>query len=470
LRNFSSTKTIQSGICSYSFSTNEFETFNTTDYNFSVRSIEEGLDNDIWVSTSEGILNYNNQKKSFQIFNKKDGLNNTAYRLGSSFKDVDNNIYFVYTNGFNYFSPSTFLTNKIAPPVYISDIEITSRNDTRNINVIYKDKIELNYDDYRLSIDYAALNYNRADKNKFKHRLIGFENQWNDIQFGTPIIYTSLEPKEYRLEVKASNNDGVWNDEGSIITIIKHPPYWETWWFRLLTTLFILTSIFLFFSWYTANIRKRNEQLRSEVAYRKAIEHKLQVYNNELKRSNNDLEQFAYVAAHDLKEPVHVITNFSGLLSKKYGSKFDKDAAKFIDIIVEGTKRMGKQVDSLLTYSIVGNKGSVYSKINLNQLIGKKLLDLSLLIKEKNADVIVKNLPEITGHEEQIGMVFTNLINNGLKFNTQKKPTIIIQAEEVDEYWKFSVKDNGIGIDPKYQEQIFGIFKRLYYKKGAYTG
>jgi len=456
----------RAGICSYSFSTNEFETFNTSDYKFSIKSIEEGLNNDIWASTSEGILNYNYEKKSFRIFNKKDGLNNTVHLLGSSSIDIDHNIYFVYADGFNYFSPVTFLSNETPPPVYISDIEITSRNGLRQINGIYEDKIELNYDDYRLSIDYSALNYNRSDKNKYKHRLTGFETQWNDIEFGSPIVYTSLKPNEYRLEIKAANNDGVWNDDGRIITIIKHPPYWETWWFRLLAILLIFTLIFLFFSWYTSNIRKRNEQLQTEIANRKTIEQKLQDYNKELKRSNSDLEQFAYITSHDLKEPLHLITSFSDLLTKKYEDKLDANGTKFLNIIDDSVRRMGSLVDSLLTYSIVGHKDSVYEAVDLNELIQNKVSDLSQLIKEKNAIVEIGSLPKIIGHQEQIGMVFFNLINNALKFNNKEQPIIIVKEDvSDDEYWKFSVEDNGIGIEPQYQKKIFGIFKRLHNKK-----
>lgn len=460
----------EAGICAYNFLTNEFESSNTTNYNYLIKSIEEGLNNDIWVSTGEGIFNYNYKNKSYRVFNKKDGLNNTAYRHGSSFKDINHNIYFVYTNGFNYFSPATFLSNETPPPVYISDIEITSRKGRRQVNGIYENEIELNYDDYRLSINYAALNYNRADKNKFKHRLVGFETQWNDIKFGSPIIYTSLKTNEYRLEVKAANNDGVWNNGGHTITIIKHPPYWETWWFRLLAVLLVLASIFLFFWWYTANIKNRNEQLKVEIANRKKVEQKLQDYNAELKQSNKYLEQFAYITSHDLKEPLRVILSFSDLLSKKYGNKLDEKGTIFINIIDDSVRRMGSLIDSLLTYSIVGQKDSVYETVDLDKLLKDKISDLSQLIKEKNATVKIETLPEIVGEKEQIGMVFYNLINNAIKFNKQKKPTVLIKEEVSNiDYWKFSIKDNGIGIEPKYKEQIFGIFKRLH-NKSDYVG
>jgi len=462
-----------SGICRYRFSNSQFETFNASKHKFWIRSIEEGVNKDIWVSTNEGIFNFDDQEKSFQIFDKKDGLKNTDFRQGGSFKDKENNIYFAYTNGFTYFSPKTFSKNTTPPPVYITDIEVMSTDGIKVIEGLQKDVIELNNNVYRLSINFAALNYNRSDKNNYKYRLVGFEDQWNEAKFGTPIVCTKLQPKEYRLEVKASNNDGVWNEKGDFITIIQHPPYWKTWWFRLLAILSIAGAIFLFFSWNTNKIKKHNEELQvynktlnTEIANRKKAEQQLQDYNKELMRSNRDLEQFAYVASHDLKEPLRVISGFSGLLSLKYANKLDKDAKLHFGFIEEGVERMFNVIESLMTYSTVGQKDTTYSSINLNQLIQNKVKDLSQLIKDKNASIKIEDLPEIIGHKEQIGMVFFNLINNAIKFNNKKKPVVLIKEEKGDrKYWKFSIADNGIGIEPQYKEQIFGIFKRLHNKK-----
>ncbi len=461
------------GICRYNLSSNTFETFNSSDYNFWVRSIEEGTDHDVWVSTSEGIFNYNYRQEIFKIYNKLDGLKNTSYSHGCSYKDVNNNIYFLHTNGFTFFSPKSFLSNDVPPPVYITDVEIMNRKGIQHIDGLYENKIELNHDDYRISFNFAALNYNRADKNQYAYRLIGLDDKWTKAKFGTPLVYTNLKPKEYRLEIKASNNDGVWNNKGSTIQIIQHSPYWKTWWFRLLALVFVGAILYLFFIWYTINIRRHNQKLKiynetlnEEIVNRKRVEQKLQEFNEELKRSNKDLEQFAYITSHDLKEPIRVISSFSSLLSRSYVNQLDEKGLKYIKFIDEGVKRMSKLVDSLLTYSIVGQKDTAYETIDLNTLIEGKVSDLSQLIKDKNAIVKIGELPEIIGHQQQIGMVFYNLINNALKFNKQNQPIVLVSEELGDaHYWKFSIKDNGIGIEPQYQEQIFGIFKRLHNKQ-----
>jgi len=332
------------------------------------------------------------------------------------------------------------LVNETVPPVYVTDIEISSRDGVHLINGINQKVIDLYYNDYRLSIDYAALNYNRADKNKFEYRL--------------------------------RNNDGICNNEGAFLTINKHPPYWETWWFRILTVLTTVALIFLIIYMYTSNVRRRNEilkaynyKLNTEVINRKKAEEKLQNFNLELKRSNKDLEQFAYIASHDLKEPLRVIAGFSKLLEKGYDDKSKTKELKYIHYINDGIDRMTNLISSLLTYSRVGQKDSVYETFDLQKLIQGKVTDLSKLIEDKNGIVKIEKLPKIVGQKEQIGMVFYNLINNALKFNTKKQPTVLVKQETGDNaYWKFSIKDNGIGIELKYQEQIFGLFKRLHNK------
>lgn len=462
------------GICGYDFLKNEFEDLGSTGNNYSIRSIEEGTNNDIWISTSEGILNFDKENSTYKLYDKKDGLGNTLYRLGASYKDRDNNIYFASVNGITYFSPENFLVNETVPPVYITDIEISSSNGERYLNGTYQKEIELKYNDYRLSIQYAAVNYNRADKNTFTYRLVGLENDWNEIKFGVPILYTNLKPDKYRLEVKACNNDGFCNIEGALLTIIKHPPYWETWWFRILAVLTLGALILLIIHLYTSNVRKRNEilkaynyKLNTEVHNRKKAEQKLQSFNTELKRSNKDLEQFAYIASHDLKEPLRVIGGFSKLLEKSYEDKRDVKELKYLDFINGGIERMTNLINSLLTYSKVGQKDDAYETFDLDKLINGKVTDLSKLIEDKNGIVKIERLPKIVGQKEQVGMVFYNLVNNALKFNTKSQPTVLVKQELADDdsYWKFSIKDNGIGIEPQYQEQIFVLFKRLHNKK-----
>ena len=459
-----------SGIGRYNFSTGKFELTEASKYKFWVRCIEEGINGDLWIGNNEGIMNYNPEDHSIRLFDKKDGLKNTHFQMGCNSKDTNGNIYFAYINGFTYFSPKSLIKNEVPPPVYFTEVEKTNPNGTQMIKTIYKNQIDLNYNDYRLSINFAALNYNRGDKNIYRYRLLGFDDQWKETKFGNPIVYTNLEPQKYQLEIQAANNDGIWNRAGNKLLIVRHPAFWETWWFTCLAIFSTIGVVFYLFKRNTEKIRKKNETLEGfnvslskEIAHRRKVERQLYDYNKELKRSNSDLEQFAYVASHDLKEPLRVIGSFSGLLSRRYNKKLDKEALDYINFIEDGVQRMSNVINSLLTYSTVGRKDGIYESFDLKTLLESKVSDLAQSVKEKNALIQVYTLPTIVGQKEQIGMVFFNLIHNAIKFNEREQPIVMVREEPGDdEHWKFSVQDNGIGIAPEYKEKVFGIFKRLH--------
>ncbi len=195
----------------------------------------------------------------------------------------------------------------------------------------------------------------------------------------------------------------------------------------------------------------------------------LEQTNAQLMRSNNDLEQFAYAASHDLQEPLRMVGNFVQLLEDEYKEQVDETGKSYINFAVDGVTRMSSLIEELLQYSRVGRKGLKIEEVDLNKVVEEKISDLSLLIRSKNVDVNVDKLPVIKCIPNQIGMVFYNLINNGIKFNHTEHPTVKIEYKETPTHWWFSIKDDGIGIEKQYQEQIFDLFKRLH-RKEEYSG
>lgn len=184
--------------------------------------------------------------------------------------------------------------------------------------------------------------------------------------------------------------------------------------------------------------------------------------NEELMRSNQDLEQFAYAASHDLQEPLRMIGNFVQLLDRRYADKLDKNGKTYINFAVEGVTRMSALIKNLLQYSRAGRKEAVVKVVDIQKIINHKLLDLEQMVKDKNATIVIHDMPkEVTCEPVQIGLVFYNLIVNGLKFNKENQPALAIEAKELENHWCFSITDNGIGIEEIYKEKIFEIFKRL---------
>jgi PAS domain S-box-containing protein len=203
------------------------------------------------------------------------------------------------------------------------------------------------------------------------------------------------------------------------------------------------------------------ERERMEVALRQKTE--------ELARSNEDLQQFAYVASHDLQEPLRMVTSYVQLLAKRYGGKLDVDANEFIDFAVDGAIRMRKLINDLLTYSRVGMQGKELSATDSEEVLAESVNDLKVTIEENGALVTHDPLPTVMADRPQLGQLFQNLIGNAIKFRRDEPPRIHISASRNGNGWTFSVKDNGIGIAPEYSERIFIIFQRLHSRQ-EYAG
>jgi PAS domain S-box-containing protein len=210
-----------------------------------------------------------------------------------------------------------------------------------------------------------------------------------------------------------------------------------------------------------------------DISHRKEYETSLQRLNKELAESNRELElsnkeleQFAYVASHDLQEPLRMISSFLGLIERKYAHGLDEKGLQYIHFAVDGAKRMKEIILDLLEFSRIGNLSGDKTWCHTPDLIKEVLVLNGKLINEKNAIIHVEPLPDIVCHPSTIIQLFQNLISNGLKYQTQDNvPEIWIKGEENENEWKFSVRDNGIGIDPNYQDKIFIIFQRLHLKE-----
>ena len=184
----------------------------------------------------------------------------------------------------------------------------------------------------------------------------------------------------------------------------------------------------------------------------------------ELKRSNADLEQFAYVASHDLQEPLRMVSSYTQLLEKRYRDKLDDDARDFIGFAVSGANRMQRLIQDLLTYSRVQTRGRVPEPVDAHAALGSALANLRAAIEESGAIVTNDDLPPVLADETQLVMLFQNLIGNAVKFRGPAPPHIHISAKKKENMQEFSVTDNGIGIEPEYREKIFVIFQRLQHR------
>ena len=193
------------------------------------------------------------------------------------------------------------------------------------------------------------------------------------------------------------------------------------------------------------------------------IQQKLTNTINKLEVSNSELQQFAYVASHDLKEPLRMVTSFLQLLKQRYKYELDSDANEFIDFAVDGAKRMHNLIEDLLAYSRIMTQGKEFTSADMNDVLNQVLINLKVSIDENNAVVTHDPLPVIRADESQMIQLLQNLLENSLKYRQETVPKIHVSVmDDDDDEWIFSVKDNGIGINPVHSEKIFMIFKRLH--------
>jgi PAS domain S-box-containing protein len=199
-----------------------------------------------------------------------------------------------------------------------------------------------------------------------------------------------------------------------------------------------------------------------DITERKRADERLAARTKELARSNADLEQFAYVASHDLQEPLRMVANFTQLLARRYKDKLDASAHEFIGFAVDGATRMQRLIGDLLDYSRVGTRGKEFAETDCSSVLGQAVANMRGVIAAGSAIVSNGDLPTVMADAGQLVQVFQNLIGNAIKFRGAEPPRVHVSAERKENHWEFSVRDNGIGIDSQYAERIFIIFQRLH--------
>ncbi|MFC9795504.1 ATP-binding protein [Streptomyces sp. NPDC057695] len=220
----------------------------------------------------------------------------------------------------------------------------------------------------------------------------------------------------------------------------------------------------------SSEIESMRLRLVRELAYTEEARQRLDAQSADLHRSNAELEQFAYVASHDLQEPLRKVSSFTQLLQRRYGGRLDERADQYIDYAVDGANRMQVLINDLLDFSRVGRVHRELESVDLEAVHERTLSSLSVSIEETGATITHDPLPSLTADNTQLGMLWQNLIGNAVKFHRpDTAPRIHVSAERDGELWRFAVTDNGIGIAPEYAEKVFVIFQRLH-TKDAYKG
>jgi PAS domain S-box-containing protein len=279
-------------------------------------------------------------------------------------------------------------------------------------------------------------------------RLWGYENEGEAL--GNPVVSFFVNPDDLGQVMEALGKTGMWEGE----FLAQHRD----------------GSTFISRGLASVMLNQAGEQIgyqsaNLDVTVQRQAEEALQKTMTELERSNKELEQFAYVASHDLQEPLRAIAGMVQLLQQHYQGQLDERADEYIHLTVEAATRMQKLINDLLAYSRVGRRGIKFEQTDMEKVLKTALANLTVTIRESDAVVTHEPLPTLVANSTQLAQVVQNLIGNGIKFRGERPPEVHISAQELDDAWRFEVRDNGIGIDPQYHQRIFQIFQRLHGRK-----
>ncbi|UCH13123.1 MAG: response regulator [Bacteroidales bacterium] len=498
--------------------------FNRKNKTFTYYSTDEGLPNNtivgilednngnLWISSNNGISKATidsvdgKLKLSFRNYTIQDGLQSKVFNRWSFLKSNTGEMYFGGINGFNVFHPDSIKDNSIIPPVHITEfqlfnkpVKIGEKDSPLKKHISQTEKLILNYDQSLFTFRFVALNYIFSEKNQYAYMMEGFDKDWNYIGSDNKATYTNLNPGEYIFRVKASNNDGIWNETGTSIQIIIQPPWWKTLWFKIALGIILIGGSIAFYRIRLNKLRKEQQKLEHKIKERtielsdanallEERKEEITLQNEELSRHRNHLEQLvrertveleaakkkaeesdrlksAFLAnmSHEIRTPMNAIVGFSSLISEEDITAGER--LEYADIIKDNSDTLLVLINDIIEISLIEENQLRITKSdfevsaillqleNYFMIKNKKDIDFQYVNKEDNKEVVLHNDPT------RFRQVFSNLLSNAFKYT--EAGNIWFGYEILNDQVQFFVSDTGIGIADTDFKRIFNYFHKL---------
>jgi Signal transduction histidine kinase len=445
-----------SGLCRYDYKRNVFLTVPLSIPSKTICSIVE-VENVLWLTTSKGLVRYDLQDGNIRLFTKADGLLSDQFIFNSGFHCSTGKIYFGTANGFISFDPKRIVPSRFIPSVVISGLEIFNKEmpvepqGTLTRSASLTDKIDLSYKDNVFSISFVALSYNTPEKNRYAYKLEGFDKEWSYVTNQYKATYTNLPAGTYEFKVKASNSDGVWNEQGASVKIVIHPPLWLTTGFKLLYVVLVMLVIFYVLKLQQRRTEKKHAEKMKELKQEKEKE----LYDAKI--------QFFTMVAHEIRTPVSLII---GPLEKMMESKTELPdyMLKALNIIDRNSQRLLLLVNQLLDFRKIEQGVLTVSKSPTN------IYELVNAVYERFKPLVEQNGNSFDFHcdnkrfvadvdKEAVTKIISNLLSNALKF-AESRITVSV-GNELEDYFVIRVEDDGRGISDAEKEKIFLPFYQV---------
>lgn len=443
-----------SGICRFDYDKNEFINYTTGEFpsNVIYKIIP---DNDyLWISSSKGLIKFHPELKTLRVFNKYDGLQDNQFSPNAGVKMNDGTVYFGGINGFNGFKPLEIVQNSQIPTVVLTNFKLFNKpvgvkelHSPLQTAITYTDHLVLSKKHAIFSLEFAALTYTGAHKNRYKYMLEGFETEWTEASNEPTVTYTNLPAGQYTFRVKAANGDGIWNEAGITLPIKVLPPIWRSYPFLIGYFAILLSLLFLY-------LRRLKRRHRNEIA-NISIEKEKEIYSTKL-------NFFSHIV-HEIRTPLTLIL---GPLKHIMSSDGEiKDAMPQLQLIERNGSRLLSLVNQLMDFRKIEDGGmTVISKpTNVNQQLEDLHNRFKLSAQLKGVDLHL-NMPAQNYYalldDEAFIKIISNLLSNALKF-TQNTISISLIPNQESQTLDIEINDNGCGIDEKEQENIFKPFYQI---------
>ncbi len=427
-----------------------------------IHAITQDNNGDIWISSNLGISRLNPDIQSVKNYSKEDGLQGDQFYQQSFLRTREGELYFGGYSGLNSFFPDSLKDNDFIPPVYITDFQIFNKPVVYAVpgaqfqtHISEAKDITLNWYQTVFSFSFAAINYVHPKKNQYSYIMEGFEKDWNFTDASRRYVtYTNLDPGEYTFRVRASNNDGVWNNAGTSLKIIILPPWWKTLWFKILVLsaiVFIVITIF----------RSRVRQLENQKIL---LEKSVAIKTAELNDLNASKDKFFSIIAHDLKNPFNTIIGFSEMMKESIRLNDSATFYEYTVMINTSAVQTLRLLENLLEWANSQRRKITFTPVpvNIGELVKDEFMMVDEMATRKSIDLknYVNDSLTIIADKNMLRTILRNLITNAVKF-THKNGHVEVTAIFSDDHVEIAVSDNGIGMSQDTISKLFRIDANL---------
>jgi DNA-binding NtrC family response regulator/streptogramin lyase len=351
-----------------------------------IYGILEDEQGNLWLSTNNGLSRFNPQTKSCSNYNVKDGLQNNEFNGGAYFKSKSGEMFFGGIKGFNSFYPQNIKDNTFTPPIVITSFQKFNKEVEFDKPIYSIDKIDLSYEDYVFSFEFASLDFSAPEKNEYLYKMDGLDKEWISTSSSRRVAtYTTLSPGDYVFRIKGSNSNGIWNEAGASVNITIHPPFWMTWWFRGLLILMIVFGVYILYKNRVKNLEKKRKALAERLDEKTKLSDQLQNALSEVERLKNRLEAENIY----LQDEIKLQHNFGNIITqseelKKVLLKVEQVSSTDATVLVLGESGTGKELLARAIHNISNRSGRPLVKVNCSALPAN-LIESELFGHEKGS-------------------------------------------------------------------------------------